>query len=461
MRLDDPLHPLEVARQQPLQRLRIHRLPERRRADHVAEQHRHDLPVRAVRHESRLEQGRIGSTRGVRADRPPPSRPRAGHRELPARHRRRAGALRLRPLDDDRRAEGRARRPRPRADRRPPPPAQPHPPRPRRRRGRPRPRAPGAAGARLADRRAAPRRPVPAGEERAPALRRHVRLALGRARAGAAGERPPGRRHACSGSSRSRRRATPRTTSATSTPTGRSTPATRAACASCPAASSCRRRRRPRSTSRRGRRRSTRSSAALPSGSRSIHFGVADDVGRHLTELRLTLDRLGRVGRGRRDRGGVRRVRARRARRLGRGRRRVRPGDAALAVVPRPQALGREAGAACLPTRSASRSGHGRPASPSAIPPALLGARDLVRRDVPRADRGRLRDPRQRRRRDRGRPRLRRLDARAGGDARARRRRRRPGAAARSSWSAPTSRAQPCARRWESSSSRATPRSGS
>ena len=55
VRLDDPLHPLEIARQQPLQRLRIHRLTQRRRPDDVAEQHRHHLPVRTARHQPRLD----------------------------------------------------------------------------------------------------------------------------------------------------------------------------------------------------------------------------------------------------------------------------------------------------------------------------------------------------------------------------------------------------------------------
>ena len=82
------------------------------------------------------------------------------------------------------------------------------------------------------------------------------------------GERPRSRRPTCSGSSASRRRATPRTTSATSTATARSTRATRPACASSPRGSSSRPRRRRRSTSRPGTRRSTRSSAASPSGSR-------------------------------------------------------------------------------------------------------------------------------------------------------------------------------------------------
>ena len=45
VRLDDRLHPLEVAGQQRLQRLRIDGLAERGRADHVAEQHGDDLPM--------------------------------------------------------------------------------------------------------------------------------------------------------------------------------------------------------------------------------------------------------------------------------------------------------------------------------------------------------------------------------------------------------------------------------
>ena len=73
----------------------------------------------------------------------------------------------------------------------------------------------------------------------------------------------------------------------------------------------CRRRRRPRSTSRRGRRRSTRSSAATPERLALIHFGVADDVAAPPRRAAPRAARLGRVGRGRRDRGGVRRVRAR------------------------------------------------------------------------------------------------------------------------------------------------------
>ena len=41
-------HPLEVARRQALQRLRIRRLPERRRPDNVAKQHRHDLAMQGA-----------------------------------------------------------------------------------------------------------------------------------------------------------------------------------------------------------------------------------------------------------------------------------------------------------------------------------------------------------------------------------------------------------------------------
>ena len=45
VRLDDPPHPLEIPHQQHPHRLRITRLTERRRPDHVAEHHRHRLPL--------------------------------------------------------------------------------------------------------------------------------------------------------------------------------------------------------------------------------------------------------------------------------------------------------------------------------------------------------------------------------------------------------------------------------
>ena len=45
MRLDDPAHPLEIPGQQRPQRLRIRRLPQRRRPGHVTEHNRHDLPL--------------------------------------------------------------------------------------------------------------------------------------------------------------------------------------------------------------------------------------------------------------------------------------------------------------------------------------------------------------------------------------------------------------------------------
>jgi hypothetical protein len=51
--LDDPLHPLEVAREQRAKRLGIHRLAERSRARHIAEKHRHRLALLASRRCSR------------------------------------------------------------------------------------------------------------------------------------------------------------------------------------------------------------------------------------------------------------------------------------------------------------------------------------------------------------------------------------------------------------------------
>ena len=62
-----------------------------------------------------------------------------------------------------------------------------------------------------------------------------------------------------------------------------------------------------------------------------IHFGFADDVGRHLGELRTRLDTLGDARRGGRVRDGVRRRREGRPAAGGGGP--LRPGDAVLAVV--------------------------------------------------------------------------------------------------------------------------------
>ena len=123
---------------------------------------------------------------------------------------------------------------------------------------------PGADRLGLGDRRAAPRRPLSARAQRAAALRRHVRRALGRARAGARGERPRSRATAPPASRSSPRRAMPPTTSATST-ARRSTRATRPGCGSSRAGRCCRRRRRRTSTSRAGTARSRRSSGALRS----------------------------------------------------------------------------------------------------------------------------------------------------------------------------------------------------
>ena len=102
---------------------------------------------------------------------------------LPPRDRRRPRAVRLWPDLDDSSPEGGAREPRARARRRAAPAALAHPPRSRGRGRRARARAPGTPGARVRDRRAAPRRSVEARRERAAAVRRRLRRALGRARA--------------------------------------------------------------------------------------------------------------------------------------------------------------------------------------------------------------------------------------------------------------------------------------
>ena len=316
---------------------------------------------------------------------------------------------------------------RPEAHGRAPSPAQPHPSRPRGCGGRARARAPAAPGARLRDRRAAPRRPGAPRAQRAPALRRHVRHALGRARAGAAGERARRRRP------RARPRllpdAGPRVAPrlAISTATARSTPATRPASASSRAAPCCRRRRRRSSTSSAGSGRSRSSSGAIPERLALIHFGVADDPQRHLAELRLELyDWADFVRGGASEDEFVEYVRAELARRR-RAPRGLGHGDAALAVLPRPRSAGptcRRPPRAHDPVVEALRDRNFRL--------LFAGRGDLLRRDVSRADRGRLRGARSRRQRNRGRPELRRLDGRAGGDARVRRRHRRPVPAPRS-----------------------------
>jgi hypothetical protein len=47
VRLDDALHPLEIAREHPAKSLRVDRLSQRRRAGHVAEQDGDGLPLLA------------------------------------------------------------------------------------------------------------------------------------------------------------------------------------------------------------------------------------------------------------------------------------------------------------------------------------------------------------------------------------------------------------------------------
>jgi hypothetical protein len=65
--LDDRLHSLEIAPQQCAQRLRIERLPQRRRSRHITKEHRHDFPLRTrplVTNERRT--ARVAELRGVR-----------------------------------------------------------------------------------------------------------------------------------------------------------------------------------------------------------------------------------------------------------------------------------------------------------------------------------------------------------------------------------------------------------
>ena len=111
---------------------------------------------------------------------------------------------------------------------RPAPAALAHPPRPRRGGRRARARAPRAPGARVRGRRAAPRRSVEAGRERAAPLRRRLRRALGRARADSrrenvhvVGERVVGLRLLPDARSRLASRVVPRRRTARSTPVTR------------------------------------------------------------------------------------------------------------------------------------------------------------------------------------------------------------------------------------------------
>ena len=211
------------------------------------------------------------------------------------------------------------RRARARADGHPPPAALAHPPRPRRA-----PRAsivrehPGLTvwvsdvGAPASD------RPVEARALGAPALRRALRPALGRARGRSRSERARSRTATCSAGRRSRPAATQRTTSATSA-TARCSRETPPACGCRARGTSCRSRRRPTSTSRRGTRRSRRSATRDPERLALIHFGVHEDVAVAPRPARGRARSLGRA-RARRDgSGGVRRGGARR-----RGRRRRR-----------------------------------------------------------------------------------------------------------------------------------------
>ena len=133
------------------------------------------------------------------------------------------------------------------------------------------------------------------------------------------------------------------------------------------------------------------STAAIPNVLPSIHFGVADDPSRHLADLRLELyDWAEFVRGGASEEEFVAYVRAE-LDNAGEDVSGLRPGDAALAVVPRPRRAG---------PRDSETTSRPRRNLPVRWATATSGcssrAGDLVRRDVPRADRGRLRDPRSR-----------------------------------------------------------------
>ena len=217
--------------------------------------------------------------------------PREAHRRLPARDARGAGALRMRPVDHRRELKQRARRARPRAHRYPPPAALAHPPRPRRRGGRPRARASRAYRPRLrrSARRTSSTRP---GSRRA----RAASTATSSTSSGASsppsrGEHPRGRRRGARASSASPRRATRGTTSATSTPTGRSTPATRRASASSRASSSFPPAPPPEFDRDAWLETLDEIERRAPQRLALVHFGVADDPGAHLAELRERIER--------------------------------------------------------------------------------------------------------------------------------------------------------------------------
>ena len=293
------------------------------------------------------------------ADRPPPPRPRADHRALPARHRRRAGALRLRPPTTiDALKAGLAERGLALTDVRHLLLSHIHL------------DHAGAAGMLVREH---PALQVHVSAIGAPHLVDPCRLERARAgstatrstRSGASSRRCRRRTStssatACSASTASRRRATRRTTSATSTATARSTPATRPACGSSPSALV-----HAADAAARVRRRGAGSATIdeierrAPERLALIHFGVAEDVGAPPRRAAARAARLGRVVERRRDRGGVRRVRARRARAT-RARTRT-TYDHAMPLWQSYRGLKRwaEKQAALVSAPSASRSGRG------------------------------------------------------------------------------------------------------
>ena len=280
---------------------------------------------------------------GRPAHRLAPSGRRARDRRVPRRDERRPRDLRLRADVGAPHARCRSARARRRARRPAPPAALAHPPRPRRGGRGDRPRAPARPGARLGDRRSAPRGSVTARGERAQAVRQRVRRALGRAR-------PRARRRTSASS------ATGSSVSSASPSPGHAshhvcfahedgtlyagdaagvriapsrlvlppTPPPDIDVVAWYATIDELERRAPKQL-------------AL------VHFGVFDDVGSPSGRAARAPGRVGADRRGRCDAGRVRRARARRARRARRRRSAGgRARDADVAVLRRAEALGRE-----------------------------------------------------------------------------------------------------------------------
>ena len=357
-----------------------------------------------------------------RPDRPAAPGLHQQRRLLRRRDRRRPRAVRLRADAVHAGAEGGPRRAWARARRHPAPAPLPHPLRPRRRRRRARARAPVAAGARLGRRRAASGRPEPARGERAPALRRHVRPALGRARPVPA-ENIRSSATTCSGSSASRApgHASHHVSMLHEDGTlyagdsvGRPHRAGELRARPTPP---------PDIDLEAWEQTIVETERREPARLALTHFGVFEDVPEHLARLRATLQRWGGARRPRHGRGDVRRRRPGRLLRLRPGRGRgVRPGRPVLPSASSGSSATGASGVNRL--RSALRA-----ASAPQLPASLLRPRRLVRGLRHGAGGPRVRGARPRRLANRPRPRAGARDPAAGLLPPRRRRHRRPAAA--------------------------------